>query len=161
ALHGQGKVAEAVASFRRAHALRPDDRLLLRCALALPIVAGSVAEIDAARATLAEPGAAPHARGLRPAATHEQIGPTCVPPRRPRARRPAVAEGDRRALCRRLSNAERGRAALPNPDPACGPAPAGGLHLRILPQPHDHAAVPRPGRPAVARALPRQRDCDA
>ncbi|MBV8167621.1 MAG: tetratricopeptide repeat protein [Alphaproteobacteria bacterium] len=77
ALSAQGKVAEAVASFRRAHALRPDDRLLLRCALTLPIVPGSVAEIDAARAALATQIADLHRRGLRLTDPNQQIGQTC------------------------------------------------------------------------------------
>jgi predicted O-linked N-acetylglucosamine transferase (SPINDLY family) len=77
ALQAQGKVAEAVASFRRAHALRPDDALLLRSALALPIIPGSTAEIDAARQRLADEIAALSRRGLALADPEKQVGQTC------------------------------------------------------------------------------------
>jgi protein O-GlcNAc transferase len=64
ALLGQSRVADAVEGFRRAYALRPDDALLLKCALALPIIPASRAEIARVRASLSDQLRALRQRGM-------------------------------------------------------------------------------------------------
>ena len=77
ALLAQSRVAEAVASFRQAYALRPDDALLLRCALALPIIPGSTAEIAQIRQGLADQIGALRTRGMTLVDPEQQVGHTC------------------------------------------------------------------------------------
>ena len=77
ALLGQSRVAEAVAGFRRAYALRPDAALLLKCALALPIIPASREEIARVRASLSDQLRALRQRGLTLDDPEKQIGQTC------------------------------------------------------------------------------------
>jgi protein O-GlcNAc transferase len=62
---------------RRAHGLRPDDALLLKCALALPIIPESTAEIERVRRTLDDEIAALRRRGMILTDPDRQIGQTC------------------------------------------------------------------------------------
>ncbi len=73
----KNRIDEAISSFRKAHALRPDDALLLKCALALPVIAASTAEIAQARRNLLDSIVALRHRGITLADPEKQIGQTC------------------------------------------------------------------------------------
>jgi predicted O-linked N-acetylglucosamine transferase (SPINDLY family) len=62
---------------RTAHGLRPDDALMLKCALALPVIPQSTAEIEAARDNLRITIDALRRRGMTLTDPNRQIGLTC------------------------------------------------------------------------------------
>ncbi len=77
ALLAQSRVPEAVDGFRRAYAVQPDNALLLKCALALPIIPASTAEIVEVRRALATQVDALRRQGLSLVDPEKQIGQTC------------------------------------------------------------------------------------
>jgi predicted O-linked N-acetylglucosamine transferase (SPINDLY family) len=77
ALLGESRVDAAVEGFRRAYALKPDDALLLKSALALPIIPASRAEIARVRTALADQLQALRRRAMTLEDPEKQIGHTC------------------------------------------------------------------------------------
>lgn len=76
-LLAQNRIAEAIESLRTAHGLRPDDALMLKCALALPVIPQSTAEIGAARENLRVTIEDLRRRGMTLTDPNRQIGLTC------------------------------------------------------------------------------------